>query len=41
MVMDQDHFSFRGLNRDVTYYFSIQALAETGVSELSEVKKIE
>jgi hypothetical protein len=40
MVMDQDHFSFRGLNRNVTYYFGIQSIGETGVSELGPVKKI-
>ncbi|MCK9422827.1 MAG: family 43 glycosylhydrolase [Bacteroidales bacterium] len=39
MVMDQDHLSYRGLDRGVTYYFSIQAISETGVSELSAVKK--
>jgi len=41
MVMDQDHLSFRGLNRDVNYYFSIQSIGETGVSGLSAAKKAE
>jgi hypothetical protein len=38
MVIDQDHFNFRGLNRDESYYFSIQTLAETGVSVIKYEK---
>jgi fibronectin type 3 domain-containing protein len=41
MVIDQDHLSFRGLNRNITYYFSIQAIGETGISGLSVTKKVE
>jgi len=36
MVVDQDYLNFRGLNRDVSYYFSIEALGETGVSTRSK-----
>jgi hypothetical protein len=39
MVIDQNHLIFRGLNRDVIYYFTIQAIGETGVSALSALKK--
>ena len=38
MVIDQDHLIFRGLNRDVNYYFSIQAIGETGTSEITNGK---
>jgi len=35
MVINQDHVDFRGLNIDPTYYFSIEAIGETGVSTRS------
>jgi hypothetical protein len=38
MVIDQNHFNFRGLNRDESYYFSIQAFSETGVSAIKYEK---
>jgi hypothetical protein len=41
MVIDQNHLNFCGLNRDVIYYFTIQAIGETGVSGLSPAKKVE
>jgi len=41
MVINQEHLDFRGLNRDTSYYFSIEALGETGVSGMSDIKKVE
>ena len=38
MVIDQNHYNFHGLNRDADYYFSIQAVGETGVSVMSSVR---
>lgn len=40
MVVDQDHLEFRGLNREPGYFFSIEAVGETGVSCRSSVLKI-
>jgi hypothetical protein len=41
MVIDQNHLDFRGLNRGVSYYFAIEAIGETGVSERSGPFKID
>jgi sulfur transfer complex TusBCD TusB component (DsrH family) len=41
MVIDQDRLNLRGLNRDVNYYFSIQAIGENGISGLTDVQKVE
>jgi len=41
MVIDQDHLDFRGLNIRPDYYFSIEAIGETGVSPRSGVTKAE
>jgi len=41
MVIDQDHLDFRGLNIGPDYYFSIEAIGETGVSPRSGVVKAE
>ena len=38
MAVDQDNLIFRGLNRDVDYYFAIQAIGETGTSEITNGK---
>jgi hypothetical protein len=38
MVIEQNHYNFRGLNRDLNYYFSVQAIGETGVSGVSSVR---
>ena len=39
MVHDADRRYFRGLNKGVNYYATIEAIGETGVSEKSEIIK--
>lgn len=38
-VNGEDHYDFRGLDLDTTYYFAIEALSESGRSALSKVVK--
>ena len=38
-VNGADHYDFRGLDLDTTYYFAIEALNESGRSALSKVVK--
>ncbi|MDD7461942.1 MAG: family 43 glycosylhydrolase [Prevotellaceae bacterium] len=38
-VLDETQYDFRGMDRDTDYYFSLEAVGETGVSEKSKVVK--
>ena len=39
-VNGNTHYDFRGMDRDKTYYFSIEALNETGISKRSRVIRV-
>jgi len=41
MVHDQDSVELTGLNKGVTYYFSIDAFSETGITKGSKIIKVE
>lgn len=40
MVIGQNKLNFRGLNKDVSYFFTIEALSETGVSKQSKIVSV-